>query len=283
MADWQIGEVKITKVIEEDSPVPGKFVLPDATPENLAEIPWLTPNFVNEKGWLKMSIHALIIETQGVRIMVDTCLGNDKDRTTPAWAMRSGPFLEDLAAAGFPRESIDYVICTHLHVDHVGWNTMLVDGEWVATFPNARYLFGRTEWESWKDEPDEEHFGPVIQDSVQPIVDAGLADLVDSDHKVNDEVWFEPTHGHTAGHISVRISSQGEDAVITGDMTHHPCQLARPEWPCFADYNAEQGIQTRWDFYARYVDKPVLVIGTHFAPPTAGYVVPDGDRYKLKI
>ena len=282
MADWQIGDVKITKIIEEDSPVPGKFVLPDATPEKLLEIDWLSPNFITDRGWLKMSIHALIIETRGVKIMVDTCLGNDKERTTEAWAMRKGSFLEDLVAADHPRESIDYVICTHLHVDHVGWNTMLVDGEWVPTFPNARYLFGKKEWEAWEKEPDTEHFGPVLEDSVKPVIDAGLADLVACDHQVNDEVWFEPTHGHTAGHISVRISSGGEDAVITGDMTHHPCQLARPEWSCFADYDPPKAIDTRWDFYAKYVDKPVLVIGTHFSPPTAGYIVTDGERYKLK-
>jgi glyoxylase-like metal-dependent hydrolase (beta-lactamase superfamily II) len=282
MADWQIGDVKITKIIEEDSPVPGKFVLPDATPEKLLAIDWLSPNFITDRGWLKMSIHALIIETQGVKIMVDTCLGNDKERTTEAWAMRKGSFLEDLAAAGHPRESIDYVICTHLHVDHVGWNTMLVDGKWVPTFPNARYLFGKKEWEAWEKEPDTEHFGPVLEDSVQPIIDAGLADLVPCDYRVNDEVWFEPTHGHTAGHISVRIASGGEDAVITGDMTHHPCQLACPEWSCFADYDPPKAIDTRWDFYAKYVDKPVLVIGTHFSPPTAGYIVADGERYKLK-
>ncbi|MBV1878992.1 MAG: MBL fold metallo-hydrolase [Pseudomonadales bacterium] len=281
MADWQIGEVKITKIIEDDSPVPGKFVLPDATAEKLAEIPWLAPNFVTEKGWLKMSIHALIIESKGKKILVDTCLGNDKERPNKAWAMRNGPFLEDLAAAGHPRESIDYVICTHLHVDHVGWNTMLVNNEWIPTFPNARYLFGRVEWEAWQQEGDSEHFGPVLADSVQPIVDAGLADLVEWDHRINDEVFLEPTPGHTAGHISVRISSQNTDAVITGDMTHHPCQLARPEWSCFADSDPAMAIETRWDFYNRYANKPVLVIGTHFSEPTAGHIVKDGEVFKL--
>jgi glyoxylase-like metal-dependent hydrolase (beta-lactamase superfamily II) len=281
MTQWQIGGVTVTKVVEEDAPVPGPFVLPDAQPAALADIPWLAPNFVTEKGWLKMSIHALVIESQGLRILVDTCVGNDKERTTKAWSMRSGPFLRDLAAAGFPRESIDYVICTHLHVDHVGWNTMLVDGRWVPTFPNARYLFGHTEWEAWNADPQDEHFGPVMQDSVTPILDAGLADLVASDHRVNDEVWFEPTHGHTKGHISVRIASRGAEAVITGDMTHHPCQFARPEWRCYADYAAAAAIRTRRDFYARYAGTGVLVIGTHFAPPTAGHIVRDGDNYRL--
>jgi len=283
MADWQIGEVSVTKIIEEDSPVPGKFVLPDATPEKLQAIPWLAPHFITPEGWLKMSIHALIIETQGIKIMVDTCLGNDKDRPNKAWAKRSGPFLEDIAAAGHPRESIDYVICTHLHVDHVGWNTMWVDDQWVPTFPNARYLFAKKEWDAWQQEGDSKLFGPVLEDSVQPIIDAGLAELVECDHKINEEVWLEPTPGHTPGHVSVCISSAGENAVITGDMTHHPCQLAQPGWSCFADFDASHAIETRWDFYARYADQPVLIIGTHFSPPTAGHIVKDGNSYKLEL
>ena len=277
MSDWKIGNVSITKIVEEDTPVPGKFMLPDATAEKVKEIPWLSPNFITPEGWLKMSIHALIIESHGKKIMVDTCLGNDKERKLRAWSHRDGPFLDDIAAAGHPRESIDYIICTHLHVDHVGWNTMLVDGKWVPTFPNARYLFGRKEWEAWQKEGDSDHYGPVLEDSVQPIIDAGLADLVEWDHKVNDEVWLEPTPGHTPGHVSVRISSGGEDAVITGDMTHHPCQLARPEWSCSADFDAPRAIQTRLDFYDKYAETSMLVIGTHFSPPTAGHIVNDID------
>lgn len=278
---WRIGDVTVTKIVEEDSPVPGPFVLPDAKPDRLAEIPWLAPRFVTEKGWLKMSIHALVIESQGQRILVDTCVGNDKERTTRAWSMRSGPFLRDLAAAGLPRESIDTVICTHLHVDHVGWNTMRVGEQWMPTFPNARYLFGRTEWESWQADPQEKQFGPVMQDSVTPILDAGLADLVESDHRIGDEVWLEATPGHTKGHVSVRIASRGAQAVITGDMTHHPCQIARPEWRSHADYDAAAAIRTRRDFYARYAGTGVLVIGTHFAPPTAGHIVRDGEHYRF--
>ena len=196
--------------------------------------------------------------------------------------MLKGSFLEDLAEAGFPRESFDTVMCTHLHVDHVGWNTMLVDGKWAPTFPNARYLFARREWEYWS-QNEQDDFGPVVEDSVRPIVDAGLADLVDMDHRITSEVWLEPTPGHTPGHVSVRISSQGEEAVITGDMTHHPCQFSHPDWAATVDYDADQSTQTRLDFYARYADQPVLVIGTHFATPTAGKIVRDGDAYRLDV
>jgi glyoxylase-like metal-dependent hydrolase (beta-lactamase superfamily II) len=282
MQRWKIGDVQVTRVVELEMASPGTFVLPDAAPENLAEIPWLRPNFVNEKGEVVMSIHALVIESRGRRILVDTCLGNDKQRSIPDWNLRKGPFLDDLRAAGFPRESIDTVVCTHLHVDHVGWNTMLVDGKWAPTFPRARYLFGRKEWEYWSAQGPEP-FGDVMGDSVRPIVDQGLADLVEADHKLTDEVRLEPTHGHTPGHVSVRISSRGEDAVITGDLMHHPSQMARPGWASNFDFDQEAARATRRSFLARYADGPVLVIGTHFATPTAGRIVRDGDAYRLVV
>jgi glyoxylase-like metal-dependent hydrolase (beta-lactamase superfamily II) len=253
-------------------------VLPDAMPPNLAPIPWLRPRFVNAEGKLVMSIHALVVESQGRRIVVDTCLGNDKQRPLPDWNLRKGPFLRDLADAGFPRESIDTVVCTHLHVDHVGWNTMLEGGRWVPTFPRARYLIGAKEWEYWKDRPEDT---AIMDDSVRPVIDAGLADLIEPDHRLSSEVWLEPTPGHTPGHVSVRISSRGEDAVITGDMMHHPCQIARPEWASPFDFDQPQARATRRAFLERYADRPVLVIGTHFATPTAGRIVRDGSTYRL--
>jgi glyoxylase-like metal-dependent hydrolase (beta-lactamase superfamily II) len=279
---WKIGNVTVHRVVEVELPTPGDFVLPDAVPENVSKIPWLAPHFVLPDGMLLMSIHALVVESQGKKILVDTCLGNDKKRPIPDWNMRSGPFLRDLAGAGFPRESIDTVVCTHLHVDHVGWNTMKVADRWVPTFPNARYLIGRKEWDYWGNEPvnpDE----PIMDDSVRPILDAGLADLVEADHKLTSEVWLEPTHGHTPGHVSVRISSDGADAVITGDMMHHPCQIARPDWASSFDWNSEQGRVTRRAALARWSAANYLVIGTHFAAPTAGKIVRDGDGYRFAV
>jgi glyoxylase-like metal-dependent hydrolase (beta-lactamase superfamily II) len=279
---WKIGNVTVTRVIEVDLPTPGGFVLPDALPENLAKIPWLAPHFVTPDGMLRMSIHALIVESQGRKILVDTCLGNDKKRPIPDWNMRSGPFLQQLADAGHPRESVDTVVCTHLHVDHVGWNTMLVNGRWVPTFENARYLIGRKEWDFWGKEPvnpDE----PIMDDSVRPIIDAGLADLVETDHKLTSEVWLEPTHGHTPGHVSVRISSAGEDAVITGDMMHHPSQIAKPEWASSFDWHQDTGRATRRSALERWSAGGYLVIGTHFATPTAGRIVRDGDAWRFAV
>jgi len=280
--NWKIGNVKVTRVIEVDLPTPAGFVLPDAVPESIGKIAWLAPHFVEPDGMLKMAVQALIIESQGRKILVDTCLGNDKTNHFPNWSNMQGPFLQDLAAAGYPRESIDNVVCTHLHIDHIGWNTMKVAGRWVPTFPNARYLIGKKEWDYWGTEPVDPG-EPLMDESVRPVLDAGLADLVEADHKLTSEVWLEPTHGHTPGHVSVRISSGGQDAVITGDMMHHPCQIARPEWHSNFDWDAEQGRATRRSALARWSAGNYLVIGTHFAGPTAGKIVRDGDSYRLAV
>lgn len=283
MLKWRIGDVTVTKIVELDIAGGTRFILPQATREAAKAIPWLYPHFADEEGRLKMSIHALVIEASGRRIVVDTCLGNDKPRNVPVWSMRQGPFLRDLAAAGFPRETIDTVVCTHLHVDHVGWNTMLVDGRWAPTFPNARYLLGRTEFEYWRAEKDDAAQQTVMTDSVQPVFDAGLVDLVDTNHRLCDEVSLVPTLGHTPGHVSVRISSRGEEALITGDFIHHPCQFARPDWASAADYDAAQSTQTRRNMFDALAGRPTLVIGTHFSGPTAGRVVRDGNAYRLDV
>ena len=158
-----------------------------------------------------MSIHSLVVETPSRRIVVDTGLGNDKEgRNVPTWNNRKGPFLETMTAAGFPPDSIDTVLCTHLHVDHVGWNTRLVGGKWVPTFANARYVFGKTEYEHWRDHSDEPDKVAVFNDSVKPIVDAGKADLVASDARLCDEITLIPTPGHSPGHMSIHIQSDGE-------------------------------------------------------------------------
>jgi len=279
---WKVGDVTITKIVEVEVAGKATWIVPALTAENLAAVTWCRPHFATEDGQVVMSIHALVVESQGRRIVVDTCIGNDKTLAIPTWNKRQGPFLADLAAAGFPADSIDTVLCTHLHVDHVGWNTRLENGRWVPTFPNARYLWHRAEYEHWSS-TDQAIYGPVVQESVQPVHDAGLVDLVGPTHAVTDEVALEPTHGHTPGHVSIHIRSRGEEAVITGDLMHHPAQCAHPEWQSSADSDGAQAEQTRRDFLARYADRPVLVIGTHFAAPTAGRIVRDGATYRFAV
>ena len=237
---WTIGDVRITEVAELTTTSAAHWLLPDARAERIQEIGWMVPDYATPDGKVHMTIRALVIESDGRRILVDTCLGNDKQRPVEAWSMRSGPFLDDLAAAGFPPESIDTVLCTHLHVDHVGWNTRLVDGEWVPTFPNARYLFADVEWEHWQ--RDDSGMDEVLRaDSIQPVVDAGLVDLVATDARLTADVSLSPTPGHTPGHVSVLIESSGERAVITGDLSHMVCQAAHPEWGSSFDVDPDAG------------------------------------------
>jgi glyoxylase-like metal-dependent hydrolase (beta-lactamase superfamily II) len=277
---WRIGAAMITRVIEIEGPSPGTFLFEEATPERLLQHAWLKPRFLTDDGRTVGSIHAFIVESEGKTIVVDTCVGNDKQRPLKNWHMRQGRFLADFAEAGFPRDRVDTVLCTHLHVDHVGWNTMRVEDRWVPTFPHARYLFGRKEWEHWSAQAD----GPdraVQDDSVRPIFDAGFADLVEMDHRVTPEVRLEPTPGHTPGHVSVRIVSRGEEAVITGDLMHHPVQCAQPGWASRFDVDAQAARRTRLEFLDRHADRPVLVLGTHFATPTAGRIVRDGAVFRF--
>ena len=282
MRTWRIGAVTVTKIVELEATGGTRFILPHATREACLAMPWLKPHFMDDDGRLKMSVHALLIATPSRRIVVDTCLGNDKQgRMVPQWNNLQGSFLRDLAAVGFARESIDTVLCTHLHVDHVGWNTTLAGGRWVPTFPNARYLFVGTEFEYWRDQRDVAEQMTVFADSIRPVVDAGLADLVATDHHVCDEVSLTPTLGHTPGHVSVRIASQGEEALITGDFLHHPCQMARPDWASTSDYDHDLSTQTRRDVFASLAGTQTLLIGTHFAGATAGRVVRDGAGYRL--
>ena len=283
MLSWQIGDVKITRIVEMELPVSydpdGAFLL-EATPEALRKSPWLYPNFVNEQDQMLLSIHALLVEAPGLRLVVDTCIGNDKQRGMLGGRSLSTPFLQQLADAGWSRESVNAVVCTHLHVDHVGWNTMLQDGAWVPTFPNARYLIGKREFDHWSAEGDVEQQA-ILSDSVKPIFDAGLADLVELDHRISAELRLAPSTGHTPGHVSVMIESRGQTAVITGDMTHHPCQLAHPDWSPSFDSDPKAAAATRARMFAEWADQPILVIGTHYAAPTAGHVKRDGEAFRF--
>ena len=275
---WSIGKVKITKVVELETIGSTRFILPLASKEEIQKLPWLFPHFATEEGRLKMSIHSLVVETPKRRIVVDTGLGNDKQgRGIPTWNDRNGPFLQTLTDAGFPPDSIDTVLCTHLHVDHVGWNTKLVDGKWVPTFPNARYLFGKTEYEHWRDHSDEPYQAAVFQDSVKPIMDAGRAELIASDAQLTDEIRMIPTPGHSPGHMSLHITSDGEEGLLTGDVAHHPCQMAHLDWSSTADSDPQQSAATRRQLFSRFADRPVLVIGGHF---DAGHIKRQGEAFK---
>lgn len=294
MATWTVGDVKIT-AIEEIGIGPDVLgpVLPQATAESIKDLKWLFPHFVDAQGHPKGSVQAFVVETPTKRIIVDTCVGDHKTFETlfDMWGNLQTGFLEKLTRAGYPPESIDTVLCTHLHLDHIGWNTRLVGGKWVPTFRNARYLFGRTEYELERqrfetapaDDPAMQTFNAAHVESIKPVIDAGLVDLVETDHVICKEARLVPSPGHTAGHVSLKIASRGKEALITGDFMHHPCQCAHPDWSSAFDFDPKQSTETRKRLLKALAGSRTLVLGTHFAAPTAGRIRREGKAYRFEI
>jgi len=282
---WKIGEVEITRIVEVNGWEDDIAMLwPDAVPGDVQKYPWLKPHWATEDGKMIISFQCFVMRTPDHCIMLDTCIGADRQREFDIFTNMQTSFMDDLAHAGFTPEDIDIVLCTHLHFDHVGWNTRLVDGEWVPTFPNARYLFGKSEFEHWQmlEETKGYHDLNHMYDAVMPVVEAGLVDLIGPDHRPCPEITLMPTPGHTPGHVSIVIESKGEKAIITGDLMHCPIQVAEPERIVRFDMNQAQGAQTRQAFVEKLSNQDVLVLGSHFADPTAGYVVSDDDGCRFK-
>lgn len=286
MLQWQIGDVRVSRILElEIGPIAGPdFAFPDATPEAVRGLSHLRP-FADDTGLLYFSFHALLIETPTLRIVVDTCFGNDKKRGADGVIagvkvdnLQTG-FLDAFRMTGVSPTQVDIVVCTHLHIDHVGWNTQLINGRWSPTFPNARMLIAREEYEHWRAQDGDPIHRQVFADSVQPVWDANLVDLVEPDHKICAEVSLAPTPGHTPGHVSVQICSNGAKAVITGDVIHHPMQVARPQWCSRADHDQTRSTETRRRLIEQCAEDDVLMIGTHFVAPTAGRVRREDDRF----
>jgi glyoxylase-like metal-dependent hydrolase (beta-lactamase superfamily II) len=278
---WRIGEVTVTRVLEMDTLTLDPAWLLQTTADVVKQHTWLQPDFATADGQIIANIQAFIIESGGKRIMVDPCIGNQKPREAALFNMLDNPFLERLEAAGFPPESIDVVLCTHLHVDHCGWNTRLVDGKWIPTFPNARYLFARAEFEYAKVDKGHEQEA-TYNDSVKPIMEAGLAELVELDHQITQEVRLEPSPGHTPGHCCIVITSAGEEAVITGDLMHHPVQAAEPQVCSTFDFDEEQARATRRAVLCRCTERGSLMLGTHFAGPTGVRVRAHGKVWRVE-
>jgi len=278
---WTVGNVQITSIMESADRIPWAPLFPAETSELYKKYDWLVPRFITPEGQIILAVQAFVVAVGSRRIIVDTCVGNDKEREIEHCSHLQTAFLKDLITAGFSPETIDTVLCTHLHFDHVGWNTQWVDGRWVPTFPRARYLFGRREWEHCQNllsekTSDVRH----ILDSVEPILAAGLADLVESNHRLTDEIWLEPTHGHTPGHVSVHISSQGQEAVITGDVFHNPIQFAEPDICSLACVDKEMSRKTRRELLSRYENRAARLFAVHFNDPV-GWIVRDSRNWRF--
>ncbi|MEV4116049.1 MBL fold metallo-hydrolase [Nonomuraea sp. NPDC049695] len=278
MTSWTAGDLTIHRVDETELPAPtGPWLLPDATPGLVRDTPWLRDGFADDTGTLRLSTHSFAFTTGGLRVLVDTGIGNGKRRANPAWHDLNTPYLSRLAAAGYTPGDIDLVILTHLHTDHVGWNTL---PDQTPTFPNARYVTSRAEWDYWASVDMDEPRRAMFRDSVHPIRDAGLLDLVDvppGGVEVAPGVRLDPTPGHTPGHVAVRAGT----ALITGDCVHHPVQLRHPAITSCVDVDPPQAVATRRRLLATLAGTGTLLLGSHFAPPTGGRVEWDGDTFTL--
>ena len=279
---WTIGDVKISRIVEVwDFQDDIRMTIPDATEEEVIALEWLHPHYATPDGRQRINFQGFVVQTPTNVIVVDSCIGAGRKRDFDVFCDLPEGFLEDLATLGIAREDVDTVMCTHLHFDHVGWNTYKdpATGEYRPTFPNARYLFGAKEYAAWQDvlRHDGVHTDTHLIECVDPIVALGLADFIEVDHRICAELRCEPSHGHTPGHVHVRIDSAGASGVITGDLMHHPMQCAVPHRDATFDMDKDGGRASRVGFVDKYKDSGTVIIGAHFFEPTAGHIETGAD------
>ena len=285
-----VGEVTVTAIVEHAGPYRDPLeVYPTLTPEIVARHrAWMVPDCMEgDSGKLIFAFQSFVIRLKGLTVLVDACVGEDKERPhRPNWHRKKWPWMDNLRAAGVAPEDIDVVMCTHLHVDHVGWNTRLVDGRWVPTFPNARYVFAETEfrhWESCYREPEQDWIRDAFEDSVLPVVEAGKADLVATDHEIAAGLWLEHTPGHTPGAVCLNLQSGGDRAVFCGDLMHHPLQVPEPQLHTIFCLDPALSSATRTAFVERHADTGTLIMPAHFADETAGRIVDEGGQCRFRF
>ena len=292
MQPIQLGRMRIHKVHEMDSPVPLLSQLPGTTGEDMQRLlTWYDqPDEVNpdpEASFMTFSVHSWVIEIDGKRILIDTCCGNHKDRALPEVHQLDTDYLGNLRRAGFEPGDIDMVMCTHLHFDHVGWNTRLDNGKWVPTCPNARYVFGRRDFEYFKTDPTgEELHNAAFVDSIVPVMEAGQGDIVDENavahREIGDGVWLEPAFGHSPGCCTVNAQADGPPGIFWGDVIHHPVQLIRHDLPFAFDTDGVAACNVRKATMERLADTDTLCFPAHFRRTSAGYVKRDGDAFRYE-
>ena len=293
MKPIELGRMRVHKVHEMDSPVPLLSQLPGTTADDMKRLlGWYDqPDEVNadpETSFMTFSVHSWVIELDGQTILIDTCCGNHKDRELlPEVHRLDTDYLGNLRRAGFAPEDIDMVMCTHLHFDHVGWNTRLDNGKWVPTFPNARYVFGRRDFEYFKTDPDGEALhNAAFVDSIVPVMEAGRGEVVDEDfvayREIGDGVWLEPAFGHSPGCCTVNAQAGGAPGVFWGDVIHHPVQLIRHDLPFAFDTDGAAACKVRKATMERLAGTDTLCFPAHFRRTSAGHVKRDGDAFRYE-
>jgi glyoxylase-like metal-dependent hydrolase (beta-lactamase superfamily II) len=283
---FSVGDMTIHRIVEQEKAfTPVLEFLPGLSKEVLEENrSWMEPAALDPvTGNIVLCFQSYVVKTPHHTVLIDSCIGNDKIRPArAAWNKKNdSSYMQALAAAGVTVEDIDFVMCTHLHVDHVGWNTKLENGRWVPTFPNARYLFSQREYEYWANENEKNPIECIV-DSVLPIVAAKKANLVRNDHALGDHFRLIPTPGHTIDHFAVALGRGGRDAVITGDLIHSPLQARYPELSMRVDYDAKQAATTRRNFLASYCDTSTLCCTAHFPSPSVGHIKRWGEGFRCE-
>ncbi len=286
----KLGAIDIARIVEREEPAfVASRLLPDATPEGLApHRHWLEPNALDPAtGLFILPIQTYLVRTRRHVILVDACLGEGKScRWHLPWHKMAGlPYLDNLARLGVAPSNVDFVLCTHLHGDHVGWNTRLVDGRFVPTFPNARYVIARRELDHWTATnrgATPEDYEECIDESVLPVVEAGQALLVDGDFAFDDEAWIEPLPGHTPGHMGLRLRSGGAEGVMIGDLMHSPVQCAEPDWHASSDFDPAQARVARRRFLEAHADTRTQVLTAHFPSPSVGFIRRAGRAFRCE-
>ena len=281
----RLGDLSLARAVEMVMPFDPLVFFPETTAADWAPHEgWLKPRAMDPaSGALLFPVQSYLVRTRHHAILIDACVGNHKERPNrPLWHQKTDDaYLQALAALEVTPADIDYVMCTHMHADHVSWNTRLVDGRWVPTFPKARYVFSRKELEAWELGHPKFSRQP-LEDSVLPVIAAGQAVLVDHDHALDDEVWLEPTPGHTPDHVAICLASRGERAVMGGDLMHSPIQCLHPEWTAWPDWDPAQAKRTRRAFMERYADTDTLVCTAHFPLPSAGRIRAAGAGFRFE-
>jgi glyoxylase-like metal-dependent hydrolase (beta-lactamase superfamily II) len=283
---FKAGDLTIHRIIEQETTFLSALdFLPTLTPEVLAENrAWMqAATALDERDVLILCFQSYVVKTPHHTILIDSCIGNDKPRPQrPKWNMKTdGTYMRGLAAAGLSVDDIDYVMCTHLHVDHVGWNTRLENGRWVPTFPKAKYVFAKTEFDYWS-ETHAKTPVPAIGDSVMPIVEAKRHEVVGDEHAIGDHVRILPTPGHTPGHSAFRLGRGKDDAVFSGDLVHSPIQALYPEMSMRFDVDPAAAAKTRRSFFERYCDTDTLCCTAHFPSPSVGRIKRKGNGFSCE-
>ena len=279
---WRVGALTITSVVEEQfEGIPPELFYPGVSAVDVAKHDWLVPDFANVHGRIAMRVQAFVISGGGRVVVIDPCVGNGKKRSIPYWNEQHWPFLERFIEAGFEPGAVDMVVHTHLHADHVGWDTRLEGTSWVPTFARARHLYTEREL-AWCRAGGNPGLDGVYADSIAPIITAGLADIVDEDANLGGGLRLEPTTGHTPGHVSLWIESEGDLALVSGDFLHHPVQCAEPGWAEIGDDNADEARATRRRMLNRAAERGALFLGTHFPTHPAGRIRVRGDCWRFE-